>query len=269
MDLTKTGVYSITNTVNGKQYIGSAARSFKYRFDRHLQKLRTDKHHCLPLQRAWNKYGEEAFKFEILAICPPSFCLAGEQFYLNAWKPEYNVCKVAGSRLGIKATEEQKEKYSKRMKKHFDITTEEGRVNRELMSKKQKERYSDPDLIEKVRQKSIEQFASLEAREMLSKRAKDFFSNPEAVEIARQNSIKQFSDPAQREKNREAKSLFEYTILTPSGDIHTTTSAKKYAADNNLDAGRLLRTLVGTRACGRKCTHEKGYKVLSKTPRQK
>ena len=32
-DLKKCGIYSITNTINGKQYIGSTAKSFKVRYN--------------------------------------------------------------------------------------------------------------------------------------------------------------------------------------------------------------------------------------------
>lgn len=63
--LKKKGIYSITNSMNGKKYIGSTAKSFISRFTQHISKLRLNKHHCSHLQFAWNKYGEDIFIFAI------------------------------------------------------------------------------------------------------------------------------------------------------------------------------------------------------------
>lgn len=264
MDVSKTGVYVIENLVNGKKYVGSAARSFKYRWNCHKNDLRNKRHHSHILQRAFNKYGEENFKFYILGYYPPCFVLKAEQHFIDAIKPEYNICKAAGSRIGVPNSQETREKVSKGLKKYFSI-----KENREIASKRAQEYYSNPENREKARQKSLEQYKDPKQIESLRERAIRQFSNPVAREKVRERSIKQFSDPAQREKNRDARSPFIYEILTPSGDIDIVFSARQYAKDKNIDAGRLLRTIFGTRACGRKCTHERGYKVLSKTPRQK
>lgn len=63
--LKRKGIYSITNTLNNKKYIGSTAKSFMTRFTQHVSKLRLNKHHCSHLQYAWNKYGEDSFVFTI------------------------------------------------------------------------------------------------------------------------------------------------------------------------------------------------------------
>lgn len=63
--LKKKGIYSITNSMNNKKYIGSTAKSFISRFTQHVSKLRLNKHHCSHLQFAWNKYGEDMFIFAI------------------------------------------------------------------------------------------------------------------------------------------------------------------------------------------------------------
>ncbi len=60
-------LYQIVNKINGDRYYGTTARSdFKYRKREHLYPLRTGKHFNRYLQAAWNKYGEEAFDFEII-----------------------------------------------------------------------------------------------------------------------------------------------------------------------------------------------------------
>jgi len=58
-------VYCITNTENGKIYIGSSA-NYKSRKYAHKTQLNRDIHHNKYLQRSWNKYGEECFEFSIL-----------------------------------------------------------------------------------------------------------------------------------------------------------------------------------------------------------
>lgn len=60
----KSGVYKITNIKNGKFYIGSSI-DINTRWRRHKSDLRNENHPNLYLQRAWNKYGERYFIFEL------------------------------------------------------------------------------------------------------------------------------------------------------------------------------------------------------------
>jgi group I intron endonuclease len=108
----KSGIYKITNIANGKCYIGSAV-NFKNRWNVHVSKLNLNKHHSVILQSAWNKHGKESFKFEVLLICSKEELLIKEQEQLDFLKPEYNVCKIAGSRIGTKSSNETKEKLRK------------------------------------------------------------------------------------------------------------------------------------------------------------
>lgn len=59
------GIYTITNLVNHKIYVGLGANAYD-RMCNHRMKLRRGAHINIYLQNAWNKYGEENFKFEIL-----------------------------------------------------------------------------------------------------------------------------------------------------------------------------------------------------------
>lgn len=82
------GIYKITCVVNNRIYIGSA-KNFRIRFNRHLNDLKNNKHINTHLQRAFDKYGIDNFKFEILEECESSKLLETEQIYLDKLKP-YN-----------------------------------------------------------------------------------------------------------------------------------------------------------------------------------
>jgi group I intron endonuclease len=58
-------IYKIRNVVNQKFYVGSTINA-KERFRTHRNKLRRGVHHTPHLQAAWDKYGEECFKFEVV-----------------------------------------------------------------------------------------------------------------------------------------------------------------------------------------------------------
>jgi len=107
--LSKSGVYQIRNTINGKRYVGSA-KLFKRRWDEHRRTLRSQKHHSRYLQAAWNKYGEDSFVFEPLLVCSAENMLFYEQRGIDYLNPEYNMSPTAGSTLGVPCSEEKKKK---------------------------------------------------------------------------------------------------------------------------------------------------------------
>lgn len=89
------GVYAIVNVLNAHRYIGST-NNFKRRLIRHRCELRGGKHHSIPLQRAYNKYGEDKFEIWILETCDnvKDTILFLEQKYLDL-HPEYNISTLA------------------------------------------------------------------------------------------------------------------------------------------------------------------------------
>lgn len=99
----KATIYQILNIVNNKCYIGSSICYTKRKVN-HLYFLRRSKHHSLKLQRAWNKYGEENFRFVVLEKFEYSTkeeVLQKEQLYLDNLKPYYNIALFANSCLGV------------------------------------------------------------------------------------------------------------------------------------------------------------------------
>lgn len=104
------GIYQIRNLVNDKIYIGSAIHLTR-RWAYHVFTMRRNKSCCRILQKAWNKYGEDNFLFEVIEeVKDKTKLLEREQFYLDTLKPfderGYNICIVAGSNLGLKRSAE-------------------------------------------------------------------------------------------------------------------------------------------------------------------
>lgn len=95
------GIYKITNKINGKFYIGSAF-NFKTRFLRHKRELIKNKHKNAKFQASVNKYGINNFKFEILITCPKEYCIKLEQWFIDNLKPELNLSPTAGNNYGCR-----------------------------------------------------------------------------------------------------------------------------------------------------------------------
>lgn len=108
------GIYKIENKINGKLYIGSAV-NIEARWRGHRCDLEKGKHHSSILQRAWRKYGSEAFSFVSLMVCAKEDLIFYEQRALDVMLPSYNICRVAGSSLGCKMPDSMKEKMSNRV----------------------------------------------------------------------------------------------------------------------------------------------------------
>lgn len=60
------GIYTITNKVTGKLYIGESLDIYRRWYKEHIPELRKNQHYNKGLQKDFNEYGEENFIFEIL-----------------------------------------------------------------------------------------------------------------------------------------------------------------------------------------------------------
>lgn len=91
------GLYKITNLINGNFYLGSSC-NIRKRFNRHRCDLKKNKHDNQHLQHAYNLYGNDYFKFEIIKEVFEENLLKEEQLLLdiNVGQPNcYNIRKDA------------------------------------------------------------------------------------------------------------------------------------------------------------------------------
>lgn len=109
---TRTGyIYKITNTVNGKSYIGQTLQTIQQRWYAHKYAAKKKKQGCKKLINAINKYGEESFCVEEL------WSGTGEEqtlrnvlnalekayiVYFNSIENGYNICRGGNGAQGHK-----------------------------------------------------------------------------------------------------------------------------------------------------------------------
>ena len=59
-------IYTITNTITGHVYVGQTIRAGFQRWNKHKHDLRKGISCHLPLQAAWSRYGEAAFRYDVV-----------------------------------------------------------------------------------------------------------------------------------------------------------------------------------------------------------
>lgn len=178
-DTTRSGIYQIRNAANGKSYIGSAI-NIRKRWREHRKALLKQSHHSSTLQRAWDKYGADAFVFEILRfVTRKENLIRVEQHYLDRFRSAdkkigYNISPTAGSCLGVVRTPETKAKLSaaNKGKKHSP-------ESRAKMSAARKGFALSPEHVAKLSAANKGKKASPETRAKLSEIHKLRLGNPE------------------------------------------------------------------------------------------
>jgi group I intron endonuclease len=111
----KVGIYRWVNKENGNTYIGSSVnlgRRLRVYYDFSFLSVRVQKSKSR-IYSAILKYGYSNFQLEILEYCTKEKAVDREQYYIDLFKPEYNLNSTAGSRLGSNHSEETKRKMSK------------------------------------------------------------------------------------------------------------------------------------------------------------
>ena len=230
------GIYKITCTANGKIYIGSS-NNCEHRWMYHRRDLRGGRHHSIYLQRAWNKYGEKSFMFEVIELVMPWSLLDREQYWLDKLKPEFNVSSLAqcpSSWKGRKHTPETRAKISAANMGHM-VSIE----SRAKISKARKGTKRDPAITEKI-------VSKLRGRKL----------KPEHIEkvAAKHRGMKRSPLACQNIGESKSKS---YIVISPNGDEIEIRNLKKFCRENGLEYTSLAKVAAGTQTHHRnwKCRH--------------
>lgn len=83
--MSNSGIYFITNTINNRCYIGSSHNLSKRKYE-HFRTLSKGTHSNNHLQHAYDKYGKDAFTFEVIEEIPSQHLVKVENEYLKLVK---------------------------------------------------------------------------------------------------------------------------------------------------------------------------------------
>jgi group I intron endonuclease len=126
------GIYLITCKENNRKYVGSA-KNISNRWRDHRSFLARAAHHSRYLQRAWTKYGADAFEWTVIEVVDdPTQLLAREQFWIDTLHPEFNGSPYANrpTNTGHKMSLVSRQKASESNKRHWASLTDEQRKAR-------------------------------------------------------------------------------------------------------------------------------------------
>lgn len=144
----KSGIYCIENIVNGKKYIGQSI-NINYRWKKHISELENSYHFNDYLQKSWNKYGKDSFKFYVLEYCSVEELDKRESYYIELYNTMnrnngYNL-KSGGQNGGSILSKMSREKLSNSLIQAF-----KNPKLREQSKKRALEQWSNPEIKKKI-----------------------------------------------------------------------------------------------------------------------
>lgn len=86
----RSGIYSITNSVDNRFYLGSTI-NFRKRYLDHRNRLKNKNHNNKYIQAFSNKYGIETFSFNLLFLCKNTCLVYNEKLWIELLKPQFNI----------------------------------------------------------------------------------------------------------------------------------------------------------------------------------
>lgn len=243
-------IYQIKNLVNDKSYIGSTIRPLYKRRCEHFSNLRNNKHCNIHLQRAFNKYGEINFKFDILEVfkfpedysklLQLEYLVCRELYLVDLFSSEYNMrLDPTTGKAGYKHSEETKQKISKsKYTNNPSLSTLEKR-DREfrrsqgiIIQRGSKKGWTHTvESLEKIRERSNQCDNKLRIREIQKIAAVNRIGKPRSEEVKINMMITKFGKMRQIEIYKDEELLH---VCNFSRDAATITGVKRAAISNNL-----------------------------------
>ncbi len=230
------GIYRILCTITGKQYIGSSI-NLRSRWNDHRSQLRRDAHPNQLLQYAWNKYGSDAFIFEVIELVLIPFLLEREQYWLDKIKPfaprkGFNIARSAQAfHLGLTHTPEAIAKMS---------AARLGKPSTNLGKK------ASPATLEKQRLSHLEQVPYNYGKKLS-------LEHCEKLRIAKLgkpgNRLGYKASPETRAKNSDAsaKRGKTFIVTAPDGSECIVYGLARFCREHNLSSSKLIQVAKGNR----------------------
>lgn len=110
-------IYIITNNITKERYIGQT-RNYHRRVWQHKSAAKNGSK--LKISQAIAKYGNDNFTFSILEECSIEQLNEKERYYIDKFKPEYNICAGGLGPNGLHLSDEEKERSRRAAKKQWE-----------------------------------------------------------------------------------------------------------------------------------------------------
>jgi group I intron endonuclease len=278
-------IYKVINKINKKCYIGQTIKL--------LQKRKND-HHCQAnlksnnyFARTLRKYGKDNFEWEVIEKCNSKNELDEMEFHYikqyNSFKPNgYNLTlggdagtygwipsketreKISKANKGRKCkpfTKEHKKQISEANKgrKQLHMMGENNPAKRPEVRKKISEALKGRKLSNEHLKKLCEMNKGKTYEEIYGiKRAKEIRKNHSIAKKGNKNIGQYKRTNETKEKFRQSRAKFLYTIKKPDGTIEETNSIRNFCKLNNLDKGSMFYHFKNN------TNNHKGYKIISR-----
>lgn len=194
------GIYKIVNITSQHFYVGSAVNLLRRKTD-HFRHLKAQTHKNDHLQRAYDLYGSNAFVFIVIEhVENPENLLEREQHYIDNLDPQYNICRTAGSNLGMEFTPEHRAKISAARRSHPDMIKHMQKLNADRTGKK-----LSPEHKAKITANQIGREKSPETRSKMSAAHKGKKKSPEHAANISKGKMGHNVSPETIEKTRTTK----------------------------------------------------------------
>lgn len=252
------GIYRIFNLTNGKSYVGQTV-DFKRRKHEHFYDLKNGLHRNDHLQKSYNRYGKDSFRFEILqeVIVPDTvikridyqrYLIPFEQYWIDKFDATskhkgYNIGIVAGSITGFKHDPRTIETMIENQSKFcYRITRPDG---------------SEEDIVNLRRFCRENNLSSSTMYKVLSGK-QDQHRGFRVIGLESIGGTTKFDyhvSESTRRKIANSLSVNEYIVMLPNGEEVKISNLHKFCLENKLDSSSMYGV-----ANGHSSKH-RGYRV--------